>query len=590
MAAQASPCDDLVIRAQPTAIDRPCRRKRLALAATILGSSMAFIDGSVVNVALPTIQSELGASINDMQWIVIAYLLFLGSLVLVGGSMGDKLGRRTVFIAGIGLFTLASIACGLAPSAAWLIAARVWQGIGAALFVPSSLAIIGAVYEGEARGRAIGTWSAVGAITSAVGPVAGGWFVDTLSWRAIFFLNVPLAAATITLAVWSVPNSHKLDAPQALDWSGAFTATLGHGALAYGLTEASARSFTDWTVLGTIGAGVLVLAAFVKIEADSHHPMMPLDIFRSRDFVGANLVTLLLYFGLGGVLFFLPFTLIRAHAYTAIEAGAALLPVPVIIGLFSRFTGGLADRFGARILLSAGPCVAGLAFAMLALPLVHGSYWIGFFPALVVLGAGMTITVAPLTATVLESVPGEHVGVASGINNAVARVASLLAIAVLGIVFVWSHQAAVSAGIDARHFFSRRTPGSRVTGARRTGRAVSGRRPYIPAVAPHCPGLCQSHQRRAARRRAGLRRVRICGSGSCRSHHPSAQVTRFLSGTRADHLTLAYQGTDAAMPLLYPSLTGHNACRNASAPSSENTRRGCRPSWRASPESPMVVS
>ena len=451
MAAQASPCDELVIRTQPTAVDWPCRRKRLALAATILGSSMAFIDGSVVNVALPTIQSELGASVADMQWIVNAYLLFLGSLILVGGSMGDRFGRRTVFIAGIGVFTLASIACGLAPNASTLIAARVGQGIGAAFFVPGSLAIIGAVYEGEARGRAIGTWSAVGAITSAVGPVAGGWLVDALSWRAIFFLNVPLAAATIGLAISSVPNSHKFDASHGLDWPGAFTATAGLAALAYGLTEASARGFTDGLVLGTISAGVLLLGAFVKIEADSRHPMMPLNVFRSRDFVGTNLVTLLLYFGLGGALFFLPFTLIRAHAYTATEAGAALLPVPVIIGLFSRLTGGLTDRFGARALLSVGPCVAGTGFAMLALPFVHEIYWTAFFPALTVLGVGMTITVAPLTATVMGSVPSEHVGVASGINNAVARVASLLAIAVLGIVFVWSHQAALSARLDALH-------------------------------------------------------------------------------------------------------------------------------------------
>lgn len=451
VAAQASPCDELFIRAQPTAVDRPCRRKRLALAATILGSSMAFIDGSVVNVALPTIQSELESSVAELQWIVNAYLLFLGSLVLVGGSMGDKLGRRTVFIAGIGVFTLASVACGLAPNASSLIAARVWQGIGAAFFVPSSLAIIGAIYEGEARGRAIGTWSAVGAITSAVGPVAGGWLVDAVSWRAIFFLNVPLAVATIALTISSVPNSHKLDAPQRLDWPGALSATVGLAALAYGLTEASARHFTDPLVLWSIGAGVLVLAAFVWIEANSSHPMMPLDIFRSRDFTGANLVTLLLYFGLGGALFFLPFTLIRAHAYTATGAGAALLPVPVVIGLFSRLTGGLTSRFGARVLLSAGPCVAGIGFAMLALPLVRESYWIGFFPALTVLGVGMTITVAPLTATVMGSVPSENVGVASGINNAVARVASLLAIAMLGIVFVGSHQAALSARLDELH-------------------------------------------------------------------------------------------------------------------------------------------
>jgi EmrB/QacA subfamily drug resistance transporter len=451
IAAQAGPCDELIIRTQPTTADRPCRRKRLALAATILGSSMAFIDGSIVNVALPSIQSGLGASVAAMQWVINAYLLFLGSLVLIGGSMGDKLGRRTVFVSGIALFTVASAACGLAPNAVALIAARAVQGIGAAMLVPSSLAIIGAVFEGDARGRAIGTWAGVGAITSAVGPVAGGWLVDAFSWRAIFFLNVPFAALTIALAISSVPNGHKPDSSEQLDWPGALTAAAGLAALTFGLTEVPARGFSHPLVLCVIGAGVLLLAAFVMIEAKSANPMMPLDMFRSRDFAGANLVTLLLYFGLGGAFFFLPFTLIRALGYTATEAGAALLPVPVTIGLLSRFTGGLTSRFGSRALLTAGPGIAGIGFTLLTLPTVRGGYWAGFFPALAVLGLGMTITVAPLTTTVMGAVSGERTGVASGINNAVARVAGLLAIAVLGIVFVWSHDAALSARLDEPH-------------------------------------------------------------------------------------------------------------------------------------------
>jgi len=450
--AQAGPCDALVIGAQPTERVRPCRRKKLALAATILGSSMAFIDSSVVNVALPSLQNELGASVAAMQWVVDAYLLFLASLVLVGGALGDRFGRRRIFVIGIVVFTFASAACGFAPNSAALIVARAAQGIGAALLVPGSLAILGAVFDESERGRAIGIWAGFGAITSALGPVAGGWLVDAFSWRAIFFLNLPVAAATLVLALIAVPDSRQSGAPQRMDWAGAAAAALGLGALAYGLTRASAHGFAEPAVLASVAGGGLVLVGFVALEAASTQPMMPLDVFQSRDFSGANLVTLLLYFGLSGALFFLPLTLIRAHGYTATEAGAALLPLPVIIGALSRVMGGMADRSGPRVLLIAGPCIAGLGFALFALPRAGDvSYWSRFFPALTLIGLGMTLAVTPLTTTVMASVPAARTGVASGINNAVARVAGLVAVAALGIVFTWAHEASLAARLDALH-------------------------------------------------------------------------------------------------------------------------------------------
>ena len=445
---QTGACDEHAIRTQPVAADPPCVRKRLALASTIVGSSMAFIDGSVVNVALPSIQNELGASVAAIQWVVNAYLLFLSSLVLIGGSMGDRLGRRNVFIAGIGLFTIASIACGLAPNSGTLIAARALQGMGAALLIPNSLAIIGAVFNEKERGPAIGTWAGVAAIMTAVGPVAGGWLVDVLSWRAIFFINVPLACITIALAIMSIPNSYKSDTRQALDWPGALAAVTGLAMLTYGLTIASSRGLGSPVVLALIVSGVFALIAFVAIEIKSQNPMMPLDVFRSRDFVGANIITLLLYFGLSGVFFFLPFTLIRAHHFAAAEAGAALLPVPVVVGLLSRLTGALTNRVGPRAMLTTGPFVTGVGFVLLGLLTAHGGYWSTLFPALMAVGLGLTITVAPLTTTVMTSTTRDRIGVASGINNAVSRVAGLLAVAVLGIVFVGAHNAALSARLD----------------------------------------------------------------------------------------------------------------------------------------------
>lgn len=448
LSAYANPCDAGVVRSQRASVGKPCTHSRAALAATILSSSMAFIDASVVNIALPSIQRELAVSVAAMQWIVDAYLLLLGSLVLIGGALGDKLGRRTIFVVGVAIFTGASAACGLAPNAAMLIAARAVQGVGAALLVPSSLAIIGAVFAERDRGRAIGTWAGFGAITSAIGPVIGGWLVDALSWRAIFFINLPVALAALALAVYAVPNSRAPATAGALDWIGALMAVGGLGGLTYGLTIASTMGLAHADVLVLVGIGTVLLTAFVFVEARARNPMMPLSVFCSRDFTGANIVTLLVYFGLGGALFFLPYTLIRAHGYTATAAGAALLPLSVTIGALSSVAGSVAERIGPRVPLIAGPIVAGIGFAMLGGLVASGSFWRGIFPALTVVGLGMTITVAPLTTTVMAAVSDQRAGVASGINNAVARVAGLLAIAVLGIVFVHAHDLALSAQLD----------------------------------------------------------------------------------------------------------------------------------------------
>ena len=438
-----APCDEGIIQAQTSrsVAARPLQKKqaKLALAATVLGSSMAFIDGSVVNIALPAIQRDFagsdGGNLSAMQWVINAYLLALGALVLVGGSLGDRFGRRTIFIIGIAIFSGASVVCGLAGGALMLISARAVQGVGAALLVPASLAIIGNVFEGEARGKAIGTWAAWAAITGAAGPVLGGWLVDAVSWRAIFFMNLPLAAATIWLALLAVPDSKDLDAPQQVDWLGVLLVASGLGALTYGLTLAPERGWAALAVLGPIAVGTLLLLAFVVSQARVPAPMVPLTLFRSRDFVGTNLLTLLLYFALGGALFFLPFVLIGAFKYSTTAAGATLLPLSLLLGFLSPATAKMTERFGARRMLIAGPTVAAAGFALFALPGVSWSYWTGFFPAMLVLGLGMTMAVAPLTTTVMNSVSSSHGGVASGVNNAVARVASLLAIAVLGVLF-----------------------------------------------------------------------------------------------------------------------------------------------------------
>jgi EmrB/QacA subfamily drug resistance transporter len=406
-----------------------------ALFVAIAGSSMASLDATVVNVALPVIQRKLDASLGAVQWMVEAYALLLASLVLVGGALGDRFGRKRTVLCGVALFAVASAACGAAPSAWLLVGARAVQGVGAALLVPGSLALIGSAYDGPARDKAIGVWSASGAITGAIGPVIGGWVVAHASWRWLFLFNLPLALL-VMVAARGVGETRDPQAARRTDVGGAALVTLGLGLLVFALIDHGEHTGAAGSLALYVG-GAAALVTFVVVESREAEPMVDLALFRRPVFAGTNLLTLLLYSALGGAFFFLPFELIQVRGYSPTEAGATLLPCIVCIAGLSSVAGGLASRRGPRTLLTVGPLIAGAGFFLLAvLPgepsAPHRSYGTTYLPGMVVLGIGMGLTVAPLTSAVMGSVEARHAGLASGVNNAVARAASLLAVAAFG--------------------------------------------------------------------------------------------------------------------------------------------------------------
>lgn len=448
LVAVRTPCDSGEIEGAAPPRQAPRAAEPWVLAASILGSSMAFIDGTVVNVALPVLQQSLDATATQVQWVVESYMLSLAALLLLGGALADKLGRRRIFALGIAMFAGASAACGVAPSIQWLIAARTVQGLGGALLVPTSLALLGAGFPADRRGRAIGKWSAFSAAAAGIGPVLGGWLVQAGSWRWVFWLNLPIGAATLAITWRRVPES-RAPGNRRLDLPGACLATLGLGSLVFGLLEAPRFGLDHPVIIAALVAGALVLGAFVWVEAHSHEPMVPPDLFDSRTFSGANILTLLLYAALGGMLFFLPFDLIQVHGYTPAAAGAALLPLIALLSLLSSWAGRLVDRYGARGPLVAGPLIAALGFALLGIPAASGNYWMTFFPGVIVLGLGMAITVAPLTTTVMAAAGRERAGLASGINNAVSRTASLLAVAVYSLAAYQRFAGALAGRLDA---------------------------------------------------------------------------------------------------------------------------------------------
>jgi EmrB/QacA subfamily drug resistance transporter len=407
-------------------------RNRWTVIATILGSTVVFLDATVVNVALPALSDDLGVGLADQQWVVEAYLLALVSLLLVGGSLGDQFGRRRIFILGLGLFGVTSILCAIAPSSAVLIGARALQGLAGALLVPGSLAILAATFEGEERGRMVGMWTAWTGIATVIGPAGGGALVEALSWRAIFWVNVPLILVTMWLAHRSVRESVNPDADRHIDWPGILFSAVGLGAPVFALIQQPTHGWGDPMVYGGLIGGIAVFAFFIFWESRYRHAMLDLSLFKVRNFSITNIETLVVYSGLIGAFFFITLFLQQTAGYTAIEAGLATTPVSVILFVLSPRFGKIATGIGPRLPMSIGPIVGGVGLLLMMRVGADPNYVTDVLPGIVVFGLGLSATVAPLTATALNSVPEHQVGIASGINNGVSRVAGLLAIAVLG--------------------------------------------------------------------------------------------------------------------------------------------------------------
>ena len=410
---------------------------RATLAATILGSSVAFIDGSVINVALPALSHDLGASPAGLAWTIDAYLLPLGALTLLGGAAGDRFGRRRLFLLGLAIFTAASMLCAASPSVPWLLAGRGIQGLGAALLMPNSLAILGTGFSGEARGRAIGTWAAAGALAGAFGPLIGGWLVGTVGWRAIFLLNLPVAAGAVFLAWNYVAETRQAEQAGSLDWQGAAAVTTALGLLTWSLTAGSSGGGASRTILAAAFVGAGLAAAFVVLEVRrGDQALMPIAMFATRSFVGLTLLTFFHYGSLGGLLVLLPFFLISIEHWSAIAAGGAMVPIPMVIGLASPFMGRVTGRYGGRLPLAVGAALVATGMALyVRVGTAPVSYLADVLPATLLVALGLGASVAPLTTSVMGSVTSDHVGAASGFNSAVARVSGLIATALAGYVF-----------------------------------------------------------------------------------------------------------------------------------------------------------